>query len=193
MSDLHLWMQTRPDQGEQMLTLQPQLRQEMADCLQRVREEMHTAIMGRLHAISSISSAMQRLSTGSAETAKPYRISDLIPKSWDGGHENGQLRNFVAELRLWMQAWSDRGERILVRVDSVDMVERSTLVVDCTEADFRTLETALYQVLQRTTTNEPLRMVQQVQGPRGFEAWHLIVRRYDQRGTRQTEARRMQR
>ena len=89
MSDLHLWMQTRPDQGEQMLTLQPQLRQEMADCLQRVREEMHTATMGRLHAISSISSAMQRLSTGSAETAKPYRISDLIPKSWDGGHENG--------------------------------------------------------------------------------------------------------
>ena len=62
-------------------------------------------------------------------------------------------------------------------------MERSTLTVDCTDADFGTLETALYQVLHRTTTNEPLTMVQQVQGQRGFEAWHLIVRRYDQRNT----------
>ena len=59
----------------------------------------------------------------------------------------------------------------------------STLTVDCTDADFGTLETALYQVLHRTTTNKPLTLVQQVQGQRGFEAWHLIVRRYDQRNT----------
>ena len=52
--------------------------------------------------------------------------------------------NFMAELRLWI--WSDQGERIPVRVESVDKVVRSTLAVDCTEADFRTLETALYQV-----------------------------------------------
>ena len=57
------------------------------------------------------------------------------------------------------------------------------MAVDCTEADFRTFETALYQILHRTTTNEPLRMVQQVQGQRGFVAWHMIVRRYDQRNT----------
>ena len=82
-----------------------------------------------------------------------------------------------------MQAWSDQGERILVRVESVDKVEGSTLAVVCTEADFRTFETALYQILQRTTTNEPLRMVQQVQGQRGFEAWHVIARRYDQSNT----------
>ena len=77
----------------------------------------------------------------------------------------------------------DQGERLLVRVESVDKVDQSTLAVDCTEAEFRTLETALYQVLHRTTTNEPLRMFQQVQGQRGFEGWHLIVRRYDQRDT----------
>ena len=76
----------------------------------------------------------------------------------------------------------------MVTVESVDKVDRSTLAVDCTEADFRTFETALYQVLHKTTTNEPLRMVQQVQGQRGFEAWHL-----DRQETRQTEARRMQR
>ena len=62
-------------------------------------------------------------------------------------------------------------------------MERSTLTVDCTDADFGTHETVLYEVLHRTTTNEPLTMVQQVQGQRGFEAWHLIVRRYDQRNT----------
>ena len=37
--------------------------------------------------------------------------------------------------------------------------------------------------MHRTTANEPLRMIQQVEGQRGFEAWHLIVRRYDQRNT----------
>ena len=141
---------------------------------------------------SSNSSAIQGLSAGSAETAKPYRISDLIPKSWDGSHNKGQFRNFTAELHLRMQAWSDQSERILVRVESVDKVERSTLAVDCTEADFRTLVTALYQVLHRTTTNESLRMVQQVEGQKGFEALQLIVRGHDQR-TRQTEARRVQR
>ena len=164
------------------MTLQQQIRQEIAESLQRLREEMHTAINGRMYAISSISSAIQRLSAGPAEKAKPYRISDLVQQSWEGTHDKGQFRNCMAELHLWMQAWSDQGERILVRVESVDKVDRSTLAVDCTGADFRTIETALYQVLH-TTTNEPLRMVQQVQGQRGFEAWHMIVRRYDQRNT----------
>ena len=100
-----------------LMTLQQQIRQEMADSSQRVREEMHTAINGRLDAISSISSAMQRLSAGLAETAEPCRISDLIPKSWDGSHDKGQFPNFMAELHLWMQAWSDQGVRILVRVE----------------------------------------------------------------------------
>ena len=126
--------------------------------------QIHTAINGRLDAISSISSAVQRFSACPAETAKPYRISDLTPKRWDGSHDKAQFRNFMAELHLWMQAWSEQGERILARVESVDKVVRATLAVDCTEADFRTFETALYQVLRSTTTNEPLRMVQQVQG-----------------------------
>ena len=89
----------------------------------------------------------------------------------------------MSDLHLWMQAWSDQGERILTRVGSVDKVDRETLAVDCTQAYFRTFETALYQVLHRTTANEPLKMVQQVEGQRGFEAWHIIVRRYDQRNT----------
>ena len=51
---------------------------------------------------------MQRLSASPAERAKPYKISDLIPGSWDGSHDKCQFRNFLAELHLWMQAWSDR-------------------------------------------------------------------------------------
>ena len=77
---------------------------------------MHPANDGRLGANSSISSAMHRISAGSTGTAKPCRMSDLIPKSWDGSHDKGQFRNFMAELHLWMQARSDQGERLLVRV-----------------------------------------------------------------------------
>ena len=142
-----------------LMTLQQQIRLDMADSLQRVREEVHTASNGRLDATSSISSTMQRLSAGPAET--PYRISDLIPKSSGGNHDKGQFRNFMAEVHLWTEAWSDQGERILVRVEGVDKVGRSTLALNCTEADFRTFQTALSQILHRTTTNEPLRMVQQ--------------------------------
>ena len=58
---------------------------------------MHTAIDGRLDAINSISSAMQILSAGPAETAKPHRSSDLIPEGWDGNHDTGQFRNFMAD------------------------------------------------------------------------------------------------
>ena len=77
---------------------------------------MHTTINGRLDAISSISSAMQRLSAGPAETAKPHRIRDLIPKSWDGSHDRGQFRNFMAELHLVHASmvrpgWMNPGER----------------------------------------------------------------------------------
>ena len=55
---------------------------------------MQTAINDRLDAISSIYSAIQRLSAGLAATSKPYKISDLIPKSC-------QFSNFMAELHLW--------------------------------------------------------------------------------------------
>ena len=78
-----------------MMTLQQQTRQDIADSF-------------------NISSAMQSLSAGPVEAAKPYRISDLIPRSWDGSHGKSQFRNFTAELHLRMQAWSDQGERILV-------------------------------------------------------------------------------
>ena len=71
----------------------------------------------------------------------------------------------MADLHLWMQAYSDQGEKMLVRVEGAERIDRNTLAVDCTE-EFRAIETSLYQVLPR---------IQQVQGHQGFEAWHLIV------------------
>ena len=35
--------------------------------------------------------------------------------------------------------------------------------------------------MHRTTANEPLRIVQQTEGQKGFKPWHAIVRRYDLR------------
>ena len=53
--------------------------------------------------------------------------------------------------------------------------------MDCSDEEFRSIESSLYQVLHRTTANEPLRTVQQTKGPKGFEAWHAVVTRCDQR------------
>ena len=142
---------------------QQQLRQEMTDVIQQLCTEMNETVNGRMDMLNSINTALQNVSTKTTDF-KPYRISDLIPRNWEGRNEKGEFRSFMSDLHLWMQAWSDQGERILARVESVDKVDRATLAVDCTEADFRTFETDLYQVLHRTTANEPLRMIQQVEG-----------------------------
>ena len=155
------------------VTFQQQLRQEVTDVIQQLRTEMNDMVNGRMDMLTSINAALQNVST-KADNSKPYRISDLIPRNWEGNIEKGEFRSFMSDLHLWMQAWSDQGERILTRVESADKVDRATLAVDCKQEDFRAFETALYQ---------PLKMVQQIEGQRGFEAWHLIVRRYDQRNT----------
>ena len=165
-----------------LAAFQQQLRQEMADVIQQLRTEMNERINGRMDILSSISAAIKDVSAKTSDS-KPYRISDLIPRNWEGSNEKGEFRSFMSDLHLWMQAWSDQGERILSRVESVEKVDRDALAVDCTQEEFRALETTLYQVLHRTTANEPLKMVQQVEGQRGFEAWHMIVRRYDKRNT----------
>ena len=87
-----------------------------------------------------------------------------------------------------MQAWSDEGETRLVSVESTDKFDNSTLAVDCSDEEFRSIVASLYQVLHRTAANAPLRKVQQTQGQKGFEAWHAIVRRYDQRKTSDTKS-----
>ena len=87
----------------------------------------------------------------------------------------------MSDLHLWMQAWSDQGEKMLVSVESIDKFDSNAIAFDCSGEEFRSMEASLYQVLHRTTANEPLRIVQQTRGQKGREALHAIVRRYDQR------------
>ena len=70
---------------------------------------------------------------------------------------------------------------MLAIVERTDKLDNNATAFDCSDDEFRSIEASLCQVLHRTTANEPLRIVQQTRGQRGFEAWHAIVRRYDQR------------
>ena len=69
---------------------------------------------------------------------------------------------------------------MLVRVQRLFYFDNSTLAVDCSDEVFRTIEALLHQAWHITIVNEPLRVAQQTQGLKGLEAWHAIVRRYDQ-------------
>ena len=157
-----------------------QLSQEVTDVMQQWRAEVNDTISGRMDLLNSRNTALQNASARPAET-KPYRISDLTPINWEGNNEKGEFRSFVSDLHLWMQAWSNRGEQMLAIVEGTDKLDNTAIAFDCSDDEFRSMEALLYQVLHRTAANEPLRIVQQTRGQRGSEAWHAIVRRYDQR------------
>ena len=65
--------------------------------------------------------------------------------------------------------------------ESIEKFDNSATAFDCPDEKFRSIEASLYQVLHRTTSNEPLRIVQQTRGQKEFEAWRAILRRHDQR------------
>ena len=130
--------------------------------------------------LNSTNTALQNVSARPAET-KPFRISDLIPRNWSGSNEKGEFRSFMSDLHLWMQAWSEQGEPMFARVESIDKFDNNVIAIDCPDEELRSIEASLYQVLHRTTSNEPLRIVQQTRGQKAFEAWRATVRRYDQR------------
>ena len=91
-----------------------QLRQEMADVVQQLRVEMNETVNGRMDMLNSISTAIQNVSMKTNDS-KPYRISDLIPRNWEGNNEKGEFRSFMSDLHLWMQARSDQGEPMQIR------------------------------------------------------------------------------
>ena len=67
---------------------QQQLRQEVADVIQQLRTEMNETTNGRMDMLNSISTAIQNVSMKTNDS-KPYRISDLIPRNWEGNNEKG--------------------------------------------------------------------------------------------------------
>ena len=69
-------------------TFQQQLRQEMADVMQQLRVEVNESISGRMDMLNSINTALQNVSSKPTDS-KPYRMSDLLPRSWEGSNEKG--------------------------------------------------------------------------------------------------------
>ena len=145
-----------------------QLVQEMADVIQQLRVEVNESVSGRMDMLNSIHIALQSVSTRPSGS-KPYRISDLIPRNWEGSNDKGQFRSFMSDMHLWMQAWSNQGEKMLVSVESTDRFDNSTLAFDCSDEEFKPIESSLSQVLHRTTADKPLRRVQQTKGQKGFQ------------------------
>ena len=80
-------------------TFQQRLRQEVADVIQQVRAEVNEAICGRMDMLNSISTALQNVSARPAES-KPYRISDLIPRNWEGSNEKRRVQKLHVGLAL---------------------------------------------------------------------------------------------
>ena len=159
----------------------------VADVIQQMRAEVNETISGRMDMLNSINAARQNVSARTAES-KPYWISELFPRNCEGSNEKGEFRSFMSDLHLWMQAWSNQGEKMLASVESIYNFDNSAIAFDCSDEDFRSFEASLFQVLVRTTANEPLRIVQQTRGQEGFEAWHAISRRYDQRNMSDTNS-----
>ena len=118
----------------------------MTDVTQQLRTEMNETVNGRMDMLNSINTALQKIFTKTTDF-KPYRISDLIPRNWEGSNEKGEFRSFMSDLHLWMQAWSDPGEQILARIESVDKVG------NITERD-RAKDVEQFDDILRTFTNE---------------------------------------
>ena len=118
---------------------QQELRQEVADVLQQLGAEVNEAISGRMVMLNSINTSLQNVSARPAES-KPYRISDLIPRNREGSNEKGKFRSFMSDLHLWIQAWSDQGEQMLARVESMDKFDNNVIAFDFPDEEFRSID-----------------------------------------------------
>ena len=103
---------------------QQQLRQEVTDVMQQLRAEVNDRIGGSGGMLNSMNTALQNVSARPAET-KPYRISDPIPRNWEGNNEKGEFRSFMSDLHLWMQAWSNQGEKMLAIVEGAEKLDNN--------------------------------------------------------------------
>ena len=84
---------------------------------------------------------------------------------------------------------SRRRNNALSALRATDKFDSSTFALDCSDEEFRSVEASLYQVIvqndrKRTSENS----CKHTKGQKGFEAWHAIVRRYDQRSMTDTNS-----
>ena len=94
---------------------------------------------------------------------KPHRISDLIPESWEDNNDKEEFRYFMSDLHFCMQTWPE-GEGMLSGVGSSDKYDIRASTVGSPLADSRLIEASLCQIPYKTTANDALRIVQQVNG-----------------------------
>ena len=126
-----------------------------SDVIQQARTDLNETVNGRLDMLTSITRASQRV------TANPASKPNKRPHSKKLGRKE-KLEHVMSDVHLWMQAWSNEGERMFVSVESSDLTSSTTAhvrYIDCSQEQFRTIAASLYQVLHRTTENEPLIIV----------------------------------
>ena len=70
----------------ELVAFEQELRQEMADVTQHLRTELHETVSGRVDMLSSINTTLQKVSA-KPTVSKPYRISDLISRNWEGSND----------------------------------------------------------------------------------------------------------
>ena len=60
----------------------------MTGVIQQLRTDVNETVHGRIDMSNSIKIALQNVSAKPA-ASKPYRISDLIPRNWEGSNDKG--------------------------------------------------------------------------------------------------------
>ena len=77
----------RPRQQPQLQQQQIRDRsQDMTDVIQELRLRMNETVSGRIDMLNSITTALQKVSAKPI-VPKPYRISDRLPRNWEGSIE----------------------------------------------------------------------------------------------------------
>ena len=142
-------------------TFQQQLRQEMPDVTQQLSVEVNDSISGRMDMLNSLNTALLNVSAKPTDS-KPYR-KRRIPK-------------LHVRLALVDTSVAKPRRKMLVSVESTEILDSSTIAFDCSDEELRSIEASLHQVLHRTTANEPLGIVQHGKGQNAFEAWRVCYR-----------------
>ena len=58
----------------------------MTDVIPQLRMEMNETVSGRIDMLNSTNTALQKVSA-TPIVSKPYRISNLIPRNWEGSND----------------------------------------------------------------------------------------------------------
>ena len=141
----------------------------------QLRTEKNETVSGRIDMLSSVNTALPKVSAKPSclpfqetwKAAMTRENSDTSRRTCTCGCKRGQTKE-----KQCMSA--------LRALTSSTIAHLQWIVQKRISEQSRT---SLYQVLHRTTGNEPLRKVQRTNGQKGLDARHANERRYDRRNT----------